>query len=222
MRNIALVTVLGSLFLLMQVGAASAQTTGSIAGVVKDATGAVLPGVTVEATSPALIEKVRSVTTDGVGQYKIVDLRPGIYVVTFTLPGFSLVKHEGLVLNAGVALPVNAELKVGSVDQTVTVTGASPIVDVQNVTQHTVLTRGAIDNLPSGRSFLNLAVLIPGVTTTSQGSSRSSQAITARGASKIEQHALSDCRTVARWSRARPRGHCRSHPPISSGPIDRW
>ena len=168
MRNIALVTVLGSLFLLMQVGAASAQTTGSIAGVVKDATGAVLPGVTVEATSPALIEKVRSVTTDGVGQYKIVDLRPGIYVVTFTLPGFSLVKHEGLVLNAGVALPVNAELKVGSVDQTVTVTGASPIVDVQNVTQHTVLTRGAIDNLPSGRSFLNLAVLIPGVTTTSQ------------------------------------------------------
>src|SRR5262245_25628265 len=111
--------------------AAARAQSGAIAGSVKDTTGAVLPGVTVEAASPALIEKVRSAITDAQGQYKIDDLRPGTYTVTFTLPGFATVKREGLELSAGVTLPLTAELKVGSVQETVTVTGATPVVDVQ-------------------------------------------------------------------------------------------
>src|SRR5437870_955124 len=89
---------------------------GSIAGIVRDTTGAVLPGVTVEASSPALIEKVRSVVTDDQGNYKIVDLRPGTYTVTFTLPGFAVVKREGLQMSSGFTANVNAELKVGSLE----------------------------------------------------------------------------------------------------------
>jgi hypothetical protein len=88
--------------------------------------------VTVEASSPALIEKVRSVVTDDRGEYKIVDLRPGTYTVTFSLTGFSTVKREGIELNAGFTAPVSADLKVGSLEETITVTGASPVVDVQN------------------------------------------------------------------------------------------
>src|SRR5581483_3623039 len=92
---------------------AFAQAQSTITGSVKDASGAILPGVTVEASSPALIEKVRSSVTDGSGQYRIVDLRPGTYTVTFTLTGFSPVKREGLVLAADFVATLNAELKVG-------------------------------------------------------------------------------------------------------------
>src|SRR3954466_8230795 len=105
----------------------------SIAGTVKDPSGAVLPGVTVEASSPALIEKVRSVVTDGTGQYRIVDLRPGTYAVTFTLTGFSPIKREGIELSGSFVATVNADLRVGSVEETVTVSGVSPVVDVQSV-----------------------------------------------------------------------------------------
>src|SRR5436190_10362381 len=108
-------------------GAFAQGQTGSIAGVVKDATGAVLPGVTVEASSPALIEKTRSVVTDSQGAYKVVDLRPGVYSVTFTLTGFSTVKREGIELTTAFTANVNAELKVGAVSETITVTGESPI-----------------------------------------------------------------------------------------------
>src|SRR4029453_8530262 len=94
---------------------------GSIAGVVRDTSGAVLPGVTVEASSPALIEKTRSVVTDAQGQYKIVDLRPGTYAVTFSLTGFATVKREELALSAAVTLPINAEMKVGAIEETITV-----------------------------------------------------------------------------------------------------
>src|SRR5258708_1371137 len=111
---------------------AQPSTTGAIAGVVRDTTGAVLPGVTVEAASPALIEKVRSVTTDAQGNYKIVDLRPGTYSVSFSLPGFSTYKRDGLELTTGFTVAANADLKVGSVEETVTVTGFTPVVDVQN------------------------------------------------------------------------------------------
>src|SRR5262245_1564596 len=111
-------------------GAAFAQS--SLAGAVKDPSGGVLPGVTVEAASPALIEKVRSVTTDATGQYKIVDLRPGTYTVTFSLTGFSIVKREGIELTGSGTVQVNADLKVGAVEETITVTGETPIVDVQN------------------------------------------------------------------------------------------
>src|SRR5881397_2268259 len=97
---------------------AAAQAAGSIAGVVKDASGAVMPGVTVEASSPALIERVRSVVTDSEGQYKIIDLRPGTYTVTFTLAGFSTAKREGIELSAGFTATVNGELKVGALEET--------------------------------------------------------------------------------------------------------
>src|SRR6202035_4295998 len=102
------------------------------AGVVKDTSGAVLPGVTVEAASPALIEKVRTVTTDAQGNYKIVDLRPGPYTVTFTLTGFSTVKREGLELTTGFTAVVNADMRVGALEQLITVSGVTPVVDTQN------------------------------------------------------------------------------------------
>jgi hypothetical protein len=145
------------------VPAIAAAQTGSIAGVVKDTTGAVLPGVTVEASSPALIEGTRSVTTDDKGQYKIVDLRPGVYTVTFTLAGFNIIKREGIELTTGFTAPVNAELKVGAITETVTVTGESPIVDTQRVTQQNVMTRDIIDAVPTGKNFQNIGVLVPGV-----------------------------------------------------------
>src|SRR5437660_12769032 len=111
----------------------------AIAGVVKDTTGAVMPGVTVEVASPALIEQTRSAVTDAQGQYKILDLRPGTYSVTFTLPGFSTVKRDGVELPANFTAPVNAELRVGALEETVTVSGASPVVDVQQAVTQQVL-----------------------------------------------------------------------------------
>jgi hypothetical protein len=139
----------------------SAQTS-SIAGVVKDASGAVLPGVTVEAASPALIEKVRSVTTDSTGQYKIITLRPGTYTVTFTLPGFATVRREGIELTSDFTASVNADLKVGAVAETITVTGETPVVDVQNITTRTVMTREVMDIMPTGRNIQAVGILIPG------------------------------------------------------------
>src|SRR5436305_7937731 len=136
-----------------------AQTTegASIAGVVKDTSGAVMPGVTVEASSPALIEKVRSVVSDAQGQYKIVDLRPGAYVVTFTLPGFSTVKRDGVELTTGVTAAVNAELKVGAVEETVTVSGAAPVVDTQNIVSQNAFTGTLLNQLPNARTIRGFA-----------------------------------------------------------------
>jgi len=131
---------------------------------VKDTTGAVLPGVTVEAASPALIERVRTVVTDAQGQYKIVDLRPGTYTITFTLPGFATVKREGLELTTGFTAPANAELRVGSLEETVTVSGASPVVDVQNVRSQNVLSREVLDTIPTSRSISGYAALTVGIT----------------------------------------------------------
>src|SRR5437870_1278691 len=149
---------------------AAAQTTGSIAGNVKDTTGGALPGVNVEVSSPALIEKVRTTVTDGQGNYKITELRPGVYTVTFTLTGFSVVKREGIELSAGFTAPVNAELKIGSVEETITVTGASPIVDVQSVRTQSVLKNEVLDALPSGqRDIAQLASLTLGAMPSSSG-----------------------------------------------------
>jgi hypothetical protein len=136
----------------------------SIAGVVRDASGGVLPGVTVEASSPALIEKVRTVVTDGSGQYRIVDLRPGAYGVTFTLPGFATVKRDGVELSGSLTATINADMRVGGLEETITVTGAAPVVDVQGVQQQRVLDKELIDTLPTGRTTTNVAVLIPGIT----------------------------------------------------------
>jgi hypothetical protein len=141
---------------------------GSIAGSVKDGTGALLPGVTVEASSPALIEKLRSVVTDGSGQYRIVDLRPGTYAVTFTLSGFAPFKREGVELTGSFTATIDAELKVGSLAETVTVSGESPIVDVQTASQQRVISKEIIDSIPAGRGQSALAVLIPGMVTGGQ------------------------------------------------------
>jgi hypothetical protein len=140
-------------------GVAAAQST--ISGVVTDPSGAVLPGVTVEAASPALIEKTRTVTTDVQGRYSIVDIRPGVYSVTFSLQGFSSFSREGIQVAANITVPLNAELKVGSVAETITVTGATPMVDVQQAAQRQVLGREQLDVLPTARSFLSTGVVVP-------------------------------------------------------------
>jgi hypothetical protein len=142
-------------------GLATAQA--SITGTVRDASGAVLPGVTVEAASPALIEKVRSALTDGTGQYRILDLRPGTYTVTFTLTGFSPVKREGIELTGSFIATVSADMRLGGVEETVTVTGATPIVDVQSTTRQRVFGPDVTDVVPTAKGQYNVAVLIPGV-----------------------------------------------------------
>ena len=148
--------------------AAAAQNVG-IAGRVTDATGAVLPGVTVEAASPALIEQVRTVVSDGEGLYTIIDLRPGDYAVTFRLPGFATVVREGVTLSGAMIATVNAELRVGGVEESITVTGESPEVDIRNVVQQEVLDAEIREALPTGRSQLHMSELIPAVTVTITG-----------------------------------------------------
>ncbi|MBM3777492.1 MAG: TonB-dependent receptor [Acidimicrobiia bacterium] len=150
-------------------GWAQSATTGAIAGVVRDTTGAVLPGVTVEASSPALIEKVRVAVTDDQGNYKIIDLRPGAYAVTFTLPGFSTFKREGLELTTGFTATANADMQVGSLEETVTVSGASPVVDIQNVRQQRVLSRELLDSVPTNKTFQGFAALTLGATPAGTG-----------------------------------------------------
>ena len=137
---------------------------GSIAGVVRDASGAVLPGVSVEASSPALIEKVRVVDTDAQGVYRIVDLRPGVYTVRFMLSGFSTFQREGIELATGFNATVNATLAVGALEETVTVTGAAPVVDIQNVSQQAVFSREVSEALPSNRGVNQYLTFIPGAT----------------------------------------------------------
>src|SRR5262245_58004951 len=165
MSQLKLRAALALLCLVLAPSIARAQA--SIAGIVRDASGAVLPGATVEASSPALIEKVRSVTTDGTGQYKIVDLRPGLYTVTVTLTGFSTVKRERVELTGSNTVTVNADLTVGSVAETVTVSGEAPTVDIQNTNKAAIITSEVQAALPSGRSQYAYAVLVPGVTLSS-------------------------------------------------------
>lgn len=145
---------------------ALALAQATITGAVHDGSGGVLPGVTVEAASPALIEKTRSVVTDGTGQYRLVDLRPGTYTLTFTLPGFNTVKREGVELSGSFTATINAEMRVGDLQETITVTGQAPTVDVQSATRQRVITAEVVDTVPTGRLVTNLAVLIPGVTPT--------------------------------------------------------
>jgi carboxypeptidase family protein len=143
----------------------AAHAQASITGVVKDTSGAVLPGVTVEASSPALIEKVRSAVTDESGRYRIVDLRPGTYTVNFALTGFQSVRREGVELPGSFTATVDADLKVGSIEETITVTGDSPIVDVQSIRRQTVLDNDIISSIPATRSYNSLMQLMPNTVT---------------------------------------------------------
>jgi Carboxypeptidase regulatory-like domain len=138
--------------------------TSTIAGTVRDTSGAVLPGVAVEVASPALIERVRTATTDGSGQYQITQLRPGTYTISFTLPGFTVVKREGVELTSDFTATINADMKVGAVEETITVSAESPIVDVSNITARTVMTRDVLDAIPTGRNIQAVGIMIPGTT----------------------------------------------------------
>ena len=144
---------------------ASGQTLGAatIDGSVRDTSGAVLPGVTVEASSPALIEGARAAVTDAEGRYRIVDLRPGAYAVTFTLPGFSTFRREGLQLTTGFNAIVNAEMAVGTLEETITVTGEAPLVDTRNIQEQMTLPREALDALPTTQRTAHLAAMVPAV-----------------------------------------------------------
>ena len=150
-------------FAFAALGASKASAQSIIAGVARDTSGAVLPGVTVEASSDVLIEKSRTVTTDGDGRYSIVDLRPGTYSVIFTLPGFSTFKRDAVIVPSNVTVPINAEMKVGSLEETVTVSGQSPVVDVQNVSKMQVLTRELMDSIPTARNMQAIGALVPGI-----------------------------------------------------------
>ncbi len=144
--------------------ATAAFSQPAVAGIVRDASGAVLPGATVEAASPALIEKSRTVVTDGSGQYRIVDLEPGTYTVTFTLPGFATVRREGIELTGAGVTTINAELRVGALEETITVTGATPVVDTQTSTRReVVLTNAVLAVVPISRTYGNVLAMVPGV-----------------------------------------------------------
>ena len=161
-KHFSWVSGLAVVFVLMVPHLGWAQS--GIAGVVKDTSGAVLPGVTVEAASAALIEKVRSAVTGSDGTYSIPDLRPGVYSVTFTLTGFNSIKRDGIDLPAAFTATVSVALQVGSIEETITVTGAAPLVDIHSATSQTVLSNEMIQVLPSSsRSPQSLAALTPGV-----------------------------------------------------------
>src|SRR5947207_8592532 len=140
---------------------ASAQ--GSLTGTVRDESGAVLPGVTVEASSPALIEKIRTALTDGAGQYRITGLNPGAYSLHFRLSGFNFVKREGIELSGTATLTIPIDMRVGALAETVTVTGETPVVDVQTTRRETVLSADVIDTIPGNRSVGTLLNAVAGL-----------------------------------------------------------
>ena len=142
---------------------AQGATQASITGIVRDGSGAVLPGVAVEASSPVLIERVRSGVSDGTGRYRIVSLPPGMYTVTFTLQGFTTVKREGVELSGSFTATIDVEMGLGLIEETVTVTGESPIVDVQNTQSQQVINSEVLSSIPANRSFEHLAALVPGI-----------------------------------------------------------
>ena len=171
MRVFSRVAVVFGLFIasLGDPSSSTAQESASIVGLVRDGSGGVMPGVTVEASSPTLIEKVRSAVSDEAGRFSIVSLRPGEYAVTFTLPGFKTIRREGVVLEGAFAATVNADLEVGALEETITVTGASPVVDLQSTQNQFVANRQILDALPATRTMQGGASLVPGVNFYSQG-----------------------------------------------------
>jgi len=183
-------------------GRVFAQST--IAGLVRDTTGAVLPGVTVEAASPALIERIRSAVTDEAGQYKIIDLRPGTYSVTFTLTGFNAIKREGVELPPNFTASVNVEMRVGTMEETITVSGAAPAVDVQSAVRSQVLNAELLNALPTARNFQTLALALPGLKAGGfdvGGSTQQQQGVVvAAGGSGLDQIMMVDGMNVMSWT----------------------
>jgi hypothetical protein len=153
---------------LLMPAAALAQE-GQIAGTVRDTSNAVIPGVVVEATSPALIEKVRSAVTDDSGQYRITNLPVGTYSVTFTLSGFTRQQRDNIILTTGFTAPVNATMSVGALAETISVTAESPVVDIQNARQVAAFEGEAIRELPTTRNIRSILTLTPGLTATGLG-----------------------------------------------------
>jgi hypothetical protein len=136
---------------------------GTLTGSVRDESGAVLPGVTVEASSPVLIEKVRTGVTDGAGQYRITGLNPGTYSLTFRLSGFNIVRREGVALSGTATLTIPVEMRVGAVAETITVTAETPVVDVQTTRRETVLSADVVAAIPGNRSVGTLLNAVPGL-----------------------------------------------------------
>ncbi|RPH62071.1 MAG: carboxypeptidase regulatory-like domain-containing protein, partial [Acidobacteria bacterium] len=143
---------------------AVAHAQGTISGVVKDTSGAVLPGVTVEAASSVLIEKVRTAVTDGTGQYRITELQPGTYTVTYSLTGFSTVKREAVEVAGVQVITINIDLRVGALEETITVTGETPVVDIQSARRGQVISDDMIKTLPATRGYNAIVFLVPSVT----------------------------------------------------------
>ena len=156
-RVVKVVVAIAGILLLPSL--ASAQAT--IAGVIRDASAAVLPGVTDEVSSPVLIEKSRTVVSDGTGQYRITDLPPGTYELTFSLTGFSTVRREGLAVSGSGVITSNADLRVGAVAETITVSAASPIVDTQSVRREVVLNNETLSTLPATRGYGSALATVP-------------------------------------------------------------
>ena len=171
---------------------ADASAQSQITGLVRDESGGVLPGVTVEASSPVLIEKLRSATTDEQGRYTITNLRPGIYRVSFALTGFNTVVRDEIEVPGGVTVTTNADLKVGALEETITVSGQTPLVDVTQATRTQVLTRDLIDALPSTRNIMSVGMMVPGIRlgTPDVGGSRQMEQTNPRGHGIAAKHTV--------------------------------
>ena len=167
MRGVLRFFALFAVVALVPSWAAAQGVRASVTGVVKDTSGAVLPGVTVEVSSPVLIEKTRTAVTDGSGQYRVVDLQAGTYTVTFQLTGFSTVKRDGIELSGSFVATINADMKVGALEETITVSGETPIVDVQSTRRQTTLSGDTVNAIPSARGYAGIMVLMPSVITQS-------------------------------------------------------
>jgi len=189
MRTFSLV-LLG---LLIAPVAAWAQS--SLTGVVRDPSGAVLPGVTVEASSPALIEQVRSVTTDAQGLYRIVDLRPGPYTVTFTLAGFTTVRRTGIELRAEFTATVDVELQLGNVAETITVSGEAPLVDTRSARAQTQYAAETLESLPGNGRLSTLISVLPGAVLNNEGD-RASGALSDRSQTRFAIHGAPNAQPV--------------------------
>ena len=174
---------------------AAVHAQAAITGVIRDASGGVLPGVTVEASSPVMIERIRSVISDDTGQYRIVDLRPGIYSLTFSLPGFSTVLREGIELSGTFVASVNTMLRVGALEETITVTGETPIVDVQSAKVQQTVSKEILAAIPSSRNAAGIQSLVPGMSNTTD--SGGITGVMTGGAGSIHGGRANDSRTYS-------------------------